>query len=112
MNDCPFCAIIAGNARATVLKRWRDVIALAPRGPVTSGHTLVIPHAHVPDATARPDVTARTMRCAAEYAASVGDCNLITSVGQSATQTVRHLGIHIVPRRVADGLALPWTGRT
>ena len=36
-------------------------------------------------------------------------CNLITSVGAAATQTVKHLHIHIVPRHEGDGLHLPWT---
>jgi hypothetical protein len=37
--------------------------------------------------------------------------NLITSVGAAATQTVRHLHIHLIPRREGDALALPWTGQ-
>jgi hypothetical protein len=38
-------------------------------------------------------------------------CNLITSVGADATQSVRHLHIHVVPRREGDGLMLPWSGQ-
>jgi histidine triad (HIT) family protein len=42
-------------------------------------------------------------------AASGIDCNIITSVGSAATQTVRHLHVHVVPRRRGDGLQLPWS---
>jgi histidine triad (HIT) family protein len=44
-------------------------------------------------------------------AAETGPCNIITSVGAEATQTVFHLHLHVVPRRFGDGLALPWTGQ-
>jgi histidine triad (HIT) family protein len=51
------------------------------------------------------------MRAAAEFAQAeeISDCNLIVSKGPSATQTVAHLHLHIVPRRPGDGLALPWS---
>jgi diadenosine tetraphosphate (Ap4A) HIT family hydrolase len=51
------------------------------------------------------------MQRAAEYALVKvsGDCNLITSDGAAATQTVKHLHVHIVPRRDGDGLTLPWS---
>ncbi len=51
------------------------------------------------------------MRYAAQWAAGhrMNPCNLITSAGREATQTVFHLHIHVVPRRDGDGLALPWT---
>jgi len=42
----------------------------------------------------------------------VGPCNVITSVGREATQSVFHLHVHVVPRREGDGLALPWTPNT
>jgi histidine triad (HIT) family protein len=109
-DDCVFCQIVAGEAPATVIREWPDAIAIVPLRPVAPGHVLVIPRTHVADATVDPDVTAVTMRRAAELA--VPPCNLITSAGRPATQTVFHLHIHVVPRRVGDGLALPWSVRT
>jgi len=109
-DACVFCAIVAGEAPATVIREWPDAIAIVPLRPVAPGHVLVIPRTHVADATVDPDVTAVTMRRAAELA--VPPCNLITSAGRPATQTVFHLHIHVVPRRVGDGLALPWSVRT
>ncbi|MBB0246991.1 HIT domain-containing protein [Streptomyces alkaliphilus] len=110
--NCAFCAIVAGTAPATVMRTWPDAIAIVPLNPVVGGHWLVIPRVHVPDAAADPEVSAAVMRRAAEVIAHTGDdCNLITSVGAPATQTVFHLHLHIVPRETGDGLPLPWTPR-
>lgn len=105
-ESCVFCAIVAGNAPAQVVRRWDDAIAIVPLGPVVDGHLLVIPTTHVVDALQDPDVTAVAVRRAAEIAPH--PCNLIANVGQAATQSVFHLHWHIVPRKVDDGLALPW----
>ncbi|MGI5274726.1 HIT family protein [Nonomuraea sp. CA-218870] len=109
LTSCVFCDILAGEAPATIVRSWSTAIAIKPLNPVTEGHTLVIPATHVRDVTEDPEVSAMTMEVAAEYAAGVGPCNVITSVGREATQTVFHLHIHVVPRRAEDGLALPWS---
>ncbi|MFJ3950741.1 HIT domain-containing protein [Streptomyces sp. Je 1-4] len=107
---CPFCLIVWGRAPATVLRAWPETIAIRPRhGGVTAGHVLVIPRVHVADVAEDPVVSAATMLRAAELAAEAGDCNVITSRGPAATQTVRHLHLHLVPRAEGDGLLLPWS---
>ncbi|MGP4115429.1 HIT family protein [Streptomyces sp. 4N509B] len=109
-----FCRIVNGREPATVVRAWPDAAAIVPLHPVTPGHLLVIPHAHVVDFTENPEVSAAAMRRAAELAAGAGPSNLITSRGREATQTVFHLHLHLVPRSTGDGLALPWptpTGR-
>jgi histidine triad (HIT) family protein len=106
---CVFCEIIAGRASAAVVREWPGVIAIRPLHPVTPGHTLVIPHAHVADVGTDPAVSARTMAAAAQLAGELASANVITSRGAAATQTVRHLHLHVVPRRRGDGLPLPWT---
>ncbi|MEN3615706.1 HIT domain-containing protein [Plantactinospora sp. ZYX-F-223] len=106
MDLCSFCEIVAGRAPATVVRRWPDALAIVPRSPVVDGHVIVIPTSHVRDALEDTEVTAATMRAAAGIAPH--PCNLITSAGREATQSVFHLHIHIVPRRENDGVALPW----
>jgi histidine triad (HIT) family protein len=96
--------------REWVSRRVHGVV-FSPLNPVTRGHVLVVPSVHVPHAAFDPKFTAEVMRCAAELADVVGDCNIITSVGPAATQTVEHLHVHVVPRRPGDGLLLPWTGQ-
>jgi histidine triad (HIT) family protein len=106
---CPFCDIVAGQAPATIVREWDDTIAIVPLGPVVEGHTLVIPKTHVEDFAAAAHVASRTMSKASILAHRMGGpMNLITSKGPEATQSVFHLHVHLVPRAVDDGVALPW----
>lgn len=107
--SCVFCSIVAGCSPAVVVREWDDALAIRPLNPVTPGHLLVIPHTHVADIGEDPVVSARTMACAAELAATLDSANVITSKGSLATQTVFHLHVHVVPRRAKDALPLPWT---
>lgn len=106
MTDCPFCARIAAGEYDD---EYDGIVHFEPLNPVTPGHLLVVPKEHVIDALENPWAAGRAMAYAANLAQQ--SCNLITSVGAAATQTVFHLHIHIVPRRPGDGLALPWTGQ-
>lgn len=106
---CPFCARIAGHAYDAG-DEW--AVTFEPLKPVTPGHRLFVSRRHVPDAFDTPAITGRVMDYAARWASGhLGACNLITSVGKDATQSVWHLHIHAVPRVEGDGLALPWTGQ-
>ncbi len=107
--DCPFCTRIAAGEYDYRDDTWN--VAFQPLDPVTLGHFLVVPCAHVTDALAAPLEAGRAARFAAILAKDMGleACNLITSAGTAATQTVMHLHFHVVPRRAGDGLALPWT---
>lgn len=111
---CPFCEIVAKRAPARKVAWWLNALAIEPLNPVTPGHVLIIPKRHVADALEDPVVTGHVFQCAADYARDevVGPCNLITSVGSSATQTVFHLHVHVVPRSPEDGLKLPWSEGT
>ena len=106
---CVFCQIIANGLREYVAE-WNDAVAFVPLGPVVEGHVLVVPRQHVENATVDPEITAATMRRVAELAEQ--PCNIITSAGAEATQSVFHLHVHIVPREVGDGLLLPWSGKS
>lgn len=108
-STCPFCVIVADDRHGQI-ERWDDgCIVITPLDPVVESHKLVIPVTHVEDATTDPAVSAYVMAAASRLAAHMGDCNLITSVGAVATQSVFHLHVHVVPRRPGDGLALPWS---
>lgn len=110
-TDCIFCAIVRGESPAHIVRDTGDCLVFNPLNPVTLGHVLVIPKAHVEDALDSPIITGATFARAAEYAAWQGahGYNLITSKGVEATQSVFHLHVHVVPRRPADGLQLPWS---
>ena len=106
-DDCPFCEIIAGHRPANIVASWPDAVAFPALAPVASGHVLVVPREHVADATDDPSVTAAAMRRASQIAKK--PCNIITSAGEAAMQTIFHLHLHVVPRRHEDGLSLPWS---
>lgn len=116
-SACPFCSRIkTGDYESFTADP--TVVWFEPLNPVTPGHMLFLPVRHVEDALADPYTTANTMEIASRWwshrwgiRSGEPDCNLITSVGTHATQTVRHLHIHLVPRHEGDGLALPWTGQ-
>jgi histidine triad (HIT) family protein len=104
----------AKHEQTLILADWGDTIAFPPLNPVTPGHILVVPRDHVGHLGIAWDVTGRTFERASELAwrlylsRGVG-VNLITSAGKAATQTVFHLHVHVIPRRIDDGLKLPWS---
>lgn len=114
MNDnCPFCPDNWGNL--DIIERPDsnpETLIIRPLNPVTNGHVLVICRPHTVDAAEDASVAQHLMYLASRYVARHGiQANIITSIGPDATQTVRHTHVHVVPRRAADGLMLPWTGQ-
>ena len=106
--DCVFCAIVEGRAPAHVVHEDDQVMAIVPLNPVVDGHLLVLPKLHVADFTGSYHLTRISASVAAHLGRRYESCNLITSRGRAATQSVFHLHWHLVPRSVDDGLALPW----
>ena len=110
MAACPFCMRILTHSYDAG-DEW--AVTFEPLNPVVPGHRLFVPRGHAASALEFPEVTGHVMEYAARWADghNVHPCNLITSCGGAATQTVFHLHIHLVPRREGDGLHLPWTGQ-
>lgn len=126
--DCPFCPKLGGKVqgatRRPVWDRVRSSVSVwgaqvvggvyavfEPLNPVTPGHLLVVPAEHVEHAKAAPNVAAGAMEVAATIAKRYRSANIITSIGVPATQSVRHLHLHVVPRHKNDGLLLPWSAQ-
>jgi histidine triad (HIT) family protein len=115
-NDphCIFCAIVAGRQRAEKVYEDDRVLAFLDINPVNTGHTLVIPKAHVQDiyglgdddAAAVMQVAARVAR-ALKAALQPGGINLLQSNERAAGQAVFHFHIHVIPRWHGDGLITP-----
>lgn len=109
MSDCVFCDIIKAEKYDFANA---EVVSFLPLNPVVPGHRLFVPKMHVRGANANPRTTGKTFELASQYASrQYADFNLITSSGQTATQTVFHLHVHYVPRHSGDNLHLPWTGQ-
>ncbi|WP_331759933.1 HIT domain-containing protein (plasmid) [Streptomyces sp. NBC_01525] len=110
MKTCAFCAIVAGEAPAQIVREWPDAIAIRPRsGGCTDGHVFVISRIHVKDAGEDPDLYGAVSVRAGQLMAEHPAANILTSKGPEATQSIFHLHIHLVPRVLDDGLPLPWT---
>lgn len=114
---CVFCAIVSGELAAYQVYEDEAVIAFLDRSPATTGHTLVIPRRHVPDIwSIDRETAAAVMRAAVTVSDSVrrafglSGLNLVQSNGALAGQSVFHFHVHVIPRRVNDGLTPMWHG--
>ena len=115
-QGCVFCAIVAGEAPASVV--WEDpvVVAFMDLRQPNSGHVLVIPRRHITDILELDDQTgaslmagtARVARAVAK-AFSPDGLNIWQSTGEAAGQEVFHLHLHVMPRRTGDTLFRPYT---
>ena len=113
-KTCVFCEIASRRlSNREPLGYIRNEIIFEPLNPVVEGHLLVVPREHITDASESPLITARVMKTAARYIKEnpKNGWNIITSIGENATQSVFHLHIHLIPRKKGDGLKLPWTGQ-
>ncbi len=113
--DCIFCKIVAGQVPCFKLCEDADTLAFMDINPVHDGHALVIPKAHYPtvcDIT--PEAFAAAARIAAKVAKAVNAAlkpdglNLIQSNGPGAAQSVAHFHLHVLPRKMNDGLLVNW----
>ncbi len=114
MDDCIFCAIVAGRAPASVVHADERCTAFMDIQPVNPGHVLVVPNRHAAFlADLDPEDGARMFRVAQQAAgglrASGLRCeavNLFLADGEAAGQDVFHVHIHVIPRYRSDGFGL------
>jgi histidine triad (HIT) family protein len=112
-----FCSIVSGELAAYRVYEDEMVIAFLDRSPATIGHTLVIPRRHVSDIwSIDRETAAAVMRAAVTVSDNVrrafdlSGLNLVQSNGALAGQSVFHFHVHVIPRRVNDGLTPMWHG--
>jgi histidine triad (HIT) family protein len=115
VENCVFCAIVAGRAPAHRLLEDEHTVSFLNIAPATTGHALVVPrrhaeglwdledeeHARVARAAGR---VARLLRAALQPAG----VNLVHATGTAAWQSVFHFHLHVVPRYRADELQVMW----
>jgi diadenosine tetraphosphate (Ap4A) HIT family hydrolase len=112
--DCVFCAIVRGEAEASVAYEDERVMAFMDIAPATPGHLLVVPRRHAPYlADLDPEDGAQMFRAAQLLAAAVRrssipaqGVNLLLADGAVAMQEVMHAHLHVLPRTEGDGLSL------
>lgn len=104
-TDCPFC-----NPNPSALFHEGDaVFGVWDAFPVSEGHALLVTRRHVAswfDATPseREELAEATnaARRAIQRRFTVSDFNIGVNVGGTAGQTVPHLHVHVIPRRLGD----------
>ncbi len=119
-DDCEFCEIVdRDDPEVREVYRDEHVVAFFPTEPAVLGHILVIPRRHVPDIWAlNADEAAQLARATLLLADAVRDAvrpeglNVIQSNGEAATQSVRHLHVHLVPRQTGDAMGPIWPDET
>ena len=110
-DDCVFCAILRHELTASRLYESETVLAFMDNDPVTVGHVLVVPKAHLPDLADLSDDLGSEMltvarRVAAALRQSTLQCegiNLFYADGEAASQEVFHAHLHVFPRYKGDG---------
>jgi len=114
-DECIFCKMIAGQIPVTKIYEDEVVLAFLDIGPVSDGHTLVIPRQHFEKLHDCPaeflgQVASRLGKVAKAVAAGMNSqgYNLLCNNGRAAGQLVEHLHFHIIPRNTGDGVFDHW----
>jgi histidine triad (HIT) family protein len=113
--DCVFCRIVAGTLPSTKVYEDESVLAIMDINPLTAGHLLVMPKAHMEtlfdaDERAVTDVIRVVMRIAKAIQRGLKPegLNVLQANGRAAFQSVPHLHFHLIPRRTDDGAGFDW----
>ena len=113
--DCIFCKIIDGQLPCCDIYQDEDILAFLDIGPLSDGHTLIIPKKHIDRLEhCPPDILAAMAKQFGSIAHAVldtveaTDYNLLSNNGPHAGQVVNHLHFHIIPRSSGDGLFKRW----
>jgi len=114
-DDCLFCKMVTGQIPVTKIYEDETVLAFLDIGPISDGHTLVIPKQHFEKLHDCPAellgrVFSRLGKIAGAVAAAMDSdgYNLLCNNGRAAGQLIEHLHFHIIPRNTGDRLFSRW----
>lgn len=114
-NDCVFCKMVAGQIPVTKIYEDEIVLAFLDIGPISDGHTLLIPKQHFEKLHDCPSellgqVCSRLGKItrAVTKAMNSEGYNVLCNNGRSAGQLVGHLHFHIIARNSGDGIFDDW----
>ena len=107
LKACIFCEIATTDR---VIDQTDHTFVIRDAFPVTEGHTLFIPKRHVADYfDLNPNETSDIQELLQKHKAmievndeSVDGFNIGINVGETAGQTVFHVHVHLIPRRIGD----------
>ncbi len=113
-DECVFCRIVWGELQASRVFESPTVLAIMDTDPVTAGHVLVIPKAHLPALADLSHEVADEMFSIARWVAAAlrraplrcEGVNLFYADGEAALQEVLHSHLHVIPRYAGDGITI------
>ena len=115
VQDCIFCKIASGQIPSAKIYEDEVVVAFLDIGPISDGHTLVMPRQHFEKVHSCPpellgQIWTRLGKIAGAVASAAGadGYNVLCNNGRAAGQVVDHLNFHIVPRKTGDGVFAQW----
>jgi len=108
-STCLFCRIASREIPAAIVYENDQVLAFLDIGPVSEGHTLIVPKVHAENLSAGSVQVAEAIMSAVHYLApkimhAVGAAgyNLGMNHGAIAGQEVMHTHVHIMPRKEGE----------
>jgi histidine triad (HIT) family protein len=115
MTDTLFTKILRGEIPCHQVYEDDLVFAFLDIGPLSRGHTLVIPKEPAPTLDQLSDessaaigrVLPRLCRAVAK-ATGIPAYNVLQNNGAEAHQVVLHVHFHIIPKRGKEGLGIDW----
>jgi histidine triad (HIT) family protein len=114
-DDCLFCKMVAGQIPVTKIYEDEVVLSFLDIGPISDGHTLVIPKQHFERLHECPaellgQIFSRIGRIAGAVVTAMDPdgYNLLCNNGREAGQLIEHLHFHIIPRNAGDRLFSRW----
>ncbi|KAH7345981.1 HIT-like domain-containing protein [Pyrenochaeta sp. MPI-SDFR-AT-0127] len=109
---CIFCKIIKGEIPSMKIFESEKTLAFLDIGPLSRGHSLIIPKHHgaklhdIPD-DQLAEVLSVTKKIA--IAQDIQDYNILQNNGRIAHQEVDHVHFHLIPKPNDDeGLGIRW----
>ncbi|WP_258951386.1 HIT family protein [Lentzea californiensis] len=119
MNDqrpekCVFCAIVAGEAEASLAYADDRVVAFMDLGAVTPGHVLVVPRLHAIGLEDLDEETSthvwrighRVGRALRRSGLRCEGINVFLADGEAAFQEIFHFHLHVFPRFRGDSFRI------
>ena len=114
-DNCLFCKMVAGQISVTKIYEDEVVLAFLDIGPISNGHTLLIPkqhfeklHDYTPELLGRVGSRLGKIAGAVTAAMNSDGYNVLCNNGRAAGQLIEHLHFHIIPRNTGDGLFDRW----
>ncbi len=114
-DDCIFCKMVSGQIPVTKIYEDEFILSFMDIGPISDGHTLVIPKQHFEKLhECPPEVLSKVASQLGKIAGAVvaamnsDGYNVLNNNGRAAGQLVKHLHFHIIPRNSDDGVFNRW----